>query len=125
MKTFEKYIEHILKNIESRKAIDYGDKNSVRRYNAAADRIAKDVTAIEEQHLDKINAFFQLIYHPDPAVAHAIAWYVYDRKSFSVQQKQEAFRVIQSLLDSGAIKGVDAIHTEFLLRHYPPPSAEK
>lgn len=124
MKTYEQYVAHILKNIESRKTVDLGDKNSVRRYNAAADRIAKDVTAIEEQYPDKINDFFQLIYHPDSAVAHALAWYVYDRKSFSVKQKQEAIRVIQNLLDSGAIKGVDAIYTDFLLRHYPPPKDE-
>ena len=124
MKTYEQYIEHILKDIEKRKTFDYGDRNSVRRYNAAADRIAKDVTAIEEQYPDRINDFFQLIYHPDTEVAHALAWYVYDRKSFSVKQKQEAIRVIQHLLDSGAIKGVAAVHTEFLLRHYPPPEEE-
>ena len=124
MKTFEQYIAHILKDIEKRKTFDYGDRNSVRRYNAAADRIAKDVTAIEEQYPDRINDFFQLIYHPDTEVAHELAWYVYDRKSFSVKQKQEAIRVIQHLLDSGAIKGVAAVHTEFLLRHYPPPEEE-
>jgi hypothetical protein len=41
-----------------------------------------------------------------------------------VKQKQEAISVIQNLLDSGAIKGVAAVHTEFLLRHYQPPKDE-
>lgn len=118
MKTYDQYVQHILKDIELRKSVDYGDKNSVRRYNAAADRIQRDVDTIEQLFPEKIDDFFQMIYHPDVHIATTIAWKVFGGKIFSNDQKLTALEQIKSRLHNGEIKGVDVITTELLLRIY-------
>jgi len=115
MKTFEQCIEHILMDIERRKTVDYGDKNSVRRYNAAYDRMAKNVDRIESMCPECREAFFQYIYHDDPAVSETFACFVFYRNSFSIDQKKDAVRRIEQLLLDGAITGLSTVGYEFLL----------
>jgi hypothetical protein len=46
-KTVDSCIAHILRDIDKRREVDLADKNAVRRYNAAMDRIVKNMEYID------------------------------------------------------------------------------
>ena len=48
--TAEECIHRILVEIEKRKSVDYADKRSVRRYNAAYDRIYANAKYINDNY---------------------------------------------------------------------------
>ena len=56
-KSFEKCFEHILRDIKKRKTVDYLDKNSIRRYNAAADRMFANATYINDTYPERTQEF--------------------------------------------------------------------
>jgi len=102
-KTPQKCIDQILKDIEKRKTVDYSDRQSVRRYNAAMLRIIKNAEYIEKKHPDCVLVFTDLIYHSDPAVAHCCASLTIDRLNCSKEIKIEALNVIKALAAAGKI----------------------
>ena len=61
----EDCITQILKDIDKRKTVNYADKNSVRRYNAAMDRIIVKANYLCDNYPDKMNLFISLLDHPD------------------------------------------------------------
>lgn len=64
-KTGDDYINRILKDIDRRRAVDYGDKNSVRRYNAAMERIIRNAKYIDAHFPEELEKFVELCDHPD------------------------------------------------------------
>lgn len=65
----EECLMRILRDIEKRKTVDYIDKNSVRRYNAAYDRIIENANYLCDNYPEKMELFVALLDHPDYAVA--------------------------------------------------------
>lgn len=71
MKTLspEKCIMHILQDIEKRRTVDYSDGNSVRRYNAAMDRIIEKANYLCDNYPDRMELFIALLGHSDYQIA--------------------------------------------------------
>lgn len=65
----EECLTHILKDIDKRRAVDYADRNSVRRYNAAMDRIVKRANYFCDNYPDKMELFTSFLEHPDYDIA--------------------------------------------------------
>lgn len=102
-KTPQQCIDQILKDIDKRKTVDYSDRQSLRRYNAAMVRIIKNAEYIEKNHPDCVLVFTNLIYHSDPSVAHCCASLTIDRLNCSKEIKIEALNVIKALCAAGKI----------------------
>jgi hypothetical protein len=64
-KTADQCIEYILKNIDKRKDVDYGSRLSVRRFNAAYDRILENARYIDRHYPNALGSLMELIYHQD------------------------------------------------------------
>lgn len=65
----EECITHILIDIDKRRTVDYADKDSVRRYNAAMDQIIAKANYLCDSHPDKMGLFVELLDHPDYQIA--------------------------------------------------------
>ena len=65
----EECITLILKDIDKRRTVDYSDKNSVRRYNAAMDRIIDRANYLCDNYPEKMDLFAALLNHPDYDIA--------------------------------------------------------
>ena len=98
-KTAEQCIENILKDIEFRKSVDYADREAVRRYNAAYDRIFKNISYIDVHYPEKIALLVTLCHHADLDITTHCAPMILRLTNASVQQKQEAISIIEELVD--------------------------
>ena len=115
MKTFEDSIQLILDDIERRKTIDYGNKASVRQYNTAYDRIAKNMKHIETKYPNRKGDILEFMYHEDTNVAHTFSCLVIYGNIFSVEQKKEAVCILDRMLSDGSIHGVDSVTLGFVM----------
>jgi len=95
--SFESYMEDILRNIELRKTVDYGSRSSVRKYNAAYDRIIKNVKAIERNYPERRSIFNEMLSHQDAAVVYLFGCLILDRPNFSLEDRVNALDVLKKL----------------------------
>jgi hypothetical protein len=65
----EECISYILQDIDKRRTVDYSDKNSVRRYNVAMDRIIEKANYLCDNYPEKMGLFIALLDHPDYQIA--------------------------------------------------------
>lgn len=105
-KTIEKCIQEILKNIETRKTVDYGDKASVRRYNAAYDRILRNVMYIEKNYPEHQNLFMEMLSHQDAHVAYCFACLILNRFSYGIEQRKQALSVVKNVYNTRKLNGI-------------------
>ena len=96
-KTADQCIEYILKNIEKRKEVDYGSRLSVRRFNAAYDRIFENAQYIDIHYPDAIGSLMKLIYHQDILVVAHCAPIILALDHSTLAQKWEAIEVVRAL----------------------------
>lgn len=100
-KSFEKCISSILAGIESRKSVDYGDKKSVRKYNAAYGRMKNNAMYINTHYSDRIDELFGLTNHSDPEIAYAVACLIIYHIDCSNTMKRATIGVVKKLYDEG------------------------
>ena len=117
-KIFEERIERIFRDIEKRKTVDYADKNSVRRYNAAMDRIVANVKAINNDYPEQKRAFLDFMYHKDPSIAMTFACMVIHVLSCEVDEKREAIAVVRKLLEDGKLDALQKITVPYNLERW-------
>ena len=96
-KTADQCIEYILKNIDKRKEVDYGSRISVRRFNAAYDRILENARYIDHHHPNALGSLMELIYHQDIFVVEHCAPIILALDHSTLAQKWEAIGVIRAL----------------------------
>lgn len=95
-------IMRILRDIEKRRNIpplDFADRNVVRRYNAAMDRIKENANYFFEHYPDQMDLFIDLVNSPDYAIACHCAHMLYGRKDSTIEQKRLALSVVKKLIN--------------------------
>lgn len=94
----EECITHILKDIDKRRTVDYADKNSVRRYNAAMDRITETANYLCDNHPDKMGLFIELLDHPDYQIAATFTSILFGLHNATEEHKLAAVNSAKQLL---------------------------
>lgn len=94
----EACIEYILRDIDKRRTVDYADKNSVRRYNAAMDRIVSRANFICEHYPDKMELLVTLLDHPDYQIAATCTSVLFGLRSATKEHKLAAIKAARRLL---------------------------
>lgn len=95
-------IDRILRDIEKRRVVkpmDLADRNILRRYNAAMDRIKENADYLCEHHPGQMDLFINLVNSSDFSIACTCAHLLYGMKSSTIVQKQLALSVVKKLMD--------------------------
>ena len=95
-------INGIVQNIEKRRnmqPIDYSDRNAVRRYNAAMDRIIENVDYLSEHYPEDIDLLVNLANSPDCAIAVCCAHLLYNAKNSTNEHRHIALSVLKRLVN--------------------------
>ena len=108
-KTVDQCIETILKSIEQRRSVDYGNRLSVRRFNAAYDKILENARYIDSHYPSQIDAIMKLLYHHDVDVISHCAPIILTLCNSTIEQKREAINVIKLLLTSDKLSKGDKL----------------
>ena len=102
----EECITHILKDIDKRRTVDYADKNSVRRFNTAMDRIIEKANYLCDNYPDKMGLFIALLDHPDYQIAATCTSTLFGLHNATKEHKLAALDSARRLLSH---PGLDAI----------------
>lgn len=102
-KSAEDCIACIIEEVNKRKMVDYGDKKSVREYNASYDKLLRAARCIDEKYPDKMNLLTDLFYHLDVEVVLTSAPLIFLLKNGSKEKKQEAIGVIRKAVENPAV----------------------
>lgn len=94
----EECVARILKDIEKRKTVDYADENSVRRYNAAMDRIIDRANYLCDNHPDKLDLLIALLDHPDNRIAATCTGVLFNLHNATYEHKLLALASAKQLL---------------------------
>ena len=94
----EACIEYILRDIDKRRTVHYADKNSVRRYNAAMDRIVSRANFICENYPDKMELLVTLLDHPDYQIAATCTSVLFRLHSATKEHNLAAIKSARRLL---------------------------
>lgn len=95
-------IKRILRDIDKRRNVnpmDYADRNFVRRYNAAMDRVKANANYFFEHYPDQMDLFIELVNSPDYDIACHCAHMLYGMKNSTVEQKRLALSVVKRLVN--------------------------
>lgn len=112
-KTPEKCISNILKDAEKRKTVDYGDRASVRRFNAAIDRIHANLDYIDEHFPEQINLVIALLDSSESKVSLICAIRLLQFRNATTEQRQKALQTIRRIMDNPSTDKI----TRFALEH--------
>lgn len=102
VRSAQECINRILRDIEKRRNVhpmDFQDRNFVRRYNAAMDRIKENVDYLNEHHPDQMDLFINLVNSPDPLIASHCAHLLYGMEGSTMEQKRLALAVLKRLIN--------------------------
>lgn len=94
----EECITRILKDIDKRRTVDYADKNSVRRYNTAMDRIIERANYICDNYPDKMDLFTAFLDHPDYDIAATCTSVLFGLNNATKEHKFAALTSARQLL---------------------------
>ena len=95
-------IKRILRDIDKRRCInpmDYADRNFVRRYNAAMDRIVENAHYLWDNYPDQRELFLELVCSSDYIIAAHCAHVLYGMKDSAIEHKRLALAVVKKLVD--------------------------
>lgn len=106
-KSIEQCLDEIIKCIGQRKSVDYGNKASVRRFNAAYDRIIKYARYIDVHYPNQIEVLMKLLYHDDLDIVVHCAPIVLTLSNSTIIQKWEAIDVIRGFLSDDRLPKSD------------------
>ena len=94
----EDCIARILKDIDKRRTVDYADKNSVRRYNAAMDRIIERANYLCDNYPDKMELLIALLDHPDFQISETCTAILFGLHNATKEHKSAALHSARQLL---------------------------
>lgn len=97
-KTAEECISRILRDIEKRRSVDYADKKSVRRYNAAIDRIMENANYLCDNYPDQMELFIALVRSPDYSISATCTSILYYLHGSTLEFKRIALGSARQLL---------------------------
>ncbi len=95
-------INRILRDIDKRRDVhplDFADRNVVRRYNAAMDRIIENANYLFENYPDQTGLFLDLVNSSDYSIASHCAHLLYGMKNSTLEQKKLALSVVKKLVN--------------------------
>jgi hypothetical protein len=98
MKSVEVCIEGYLEQIGKRKNVDYADKASVRRFNAAYDKSFQFAKYIDDHYPERLDCFMALLEHPDIDVVMHCAPMLLRLNNTTIEQKRKALETCKSFL---------------------------
>ena len=96
--TAEECIARILKDIDKRRTVEYDDKNSVRRYNAAMDRIVERANYLCDNYPDKMGLLTELLSHSDYSIVATCTSVLFGLHSATKEHKLTALNSARQLL---------------------------
>ena len=102
----EECIARILKDIDKRRTVDYADKNSVRRYNAAMDRIVEKANYLCDNHPDKMELFTALLDNPDYDISATCTSILFGLHNATRDHKLAALAAARQLLLRPDLNGI-------------------
>lgn len=92
------YIDRILNDIEKRRYVDFTDRNSIRRYNAAMDRIIKNANYFCEHFPDQMDMYLKLVDHPDYQISATFTAILFGLRGSTKTHKLAALASARKLL---------------------------
>lgn len=104
--SFDELIAEFIRCIEIRKAVDYGDKHSVRTYNRAADRYGKIVDRIDEHFPDRREDFAALMHSEDSDVRSTAALCVLTQIHYTPEMEKQALKNIREYFRKDPLAGI-------------------
>ena len=117
-KTAEECIRRILVDIKKRKNVDYADKLSVSRYNAAYDRIYANAKYINDNYPAQLSLLTELFNHPDLEVVTHCAPLVFRLDKATKEQKLFAIKTIKKAIDDPRMDSVSKLGFSMNLRDW-------
>lgn len=105
--TVDNRIERILRDIQTRKKVNYACRQEVCSYNRAYDRIAMNIRYIDEHFPDQIGRILALLNSTDVDIITHIAPIVLHLNSCSSEDKLTAFRSLEELLEDERLDKLD------------------
>ncbi len=117
-KTAEECIRRILGDIEKRKIVDYADKLSVRRYNAAYDRMYANAKYINDNYPSQLTLLVELFSHLDFTVVTACAPLVLRLDRATKEQKLLAIDTIKKAIQDPRMDSVSRRGFAMSLRNW-------
>ena len=121
--SYENLFKCFLTDVEKRKNIDYCDKNSIRRYNAAMDRIIKVSRQISEMYPDHIDEFSSLLNSDDIKLQLTCACMMVQFMNCTEKQLYRAQKWIIEYCCNYA-NGAEKMAFEVMFEKHPPKSKE-
>jgi hypothetical protein len=106
-KTVDSCIAHILRDIDKRREVDLANKNSVRRFNAAMDRIVKNMEYIDAHFSDQFCKLTDLLDHPDQKVVDNCMGIMFRLNNCPVEIKRKIIEIAKQRLNDSSIHGSD------------------
>ena len=103
----EECMTRILKDIDKRKTVNYADKNSVRRYNAAMDRIVERANYLCNNYPDKMDLLTALLYHSDYHIASTCTAVLFGLQNATKEHKFAALASAKQLMNHPDINELD------------------
>ena len=104
----EECILRILKDIDKRKTVNYADKNSVRRYNAAMDRIIERANYLCNNYPEKMDLLTALLSHSDYHIASTCTAVLFGLQNATKEYKLAALASAKRLLTHPDINELDS-----------------
>ena len=110
--TFERCLKNIFTDIEKRRSVDYADRNSVRRYNAASDRIYKNFAYIDEHFPDRIESLMEYV---DADNLERIWFFVFGITKMKNSSKEQKVRCVEELRKLRDNPNLGSVERDFAL----------
>lgn len=107
VRSVEYCVEGIFREINKRKEVDYADKNSVRRYNAAYDRFANHLNYLVEHYPESIHVLVDMLDHHDLRVVSHVAPRIIKLKNATKNQKIRALQGVRKIIASPEVDPLD------------------
>lgn len=107
MNCVEDYIRAFLEEVESRKTVDYANKESVKQFNAAYDRAVNYVKYIDKHYPEQIFMLMGLLNHPDVQVIAHCAPMILQMDNSTRKQKHLALETIVKLTEDSRLNKVE------------------
>lgn len=106
-KTVDLCIAHILRDIDKRREVDLADKNSVRRYNAAMDRIVRNMEYIDAYFPNHFCKLSDLLDHPDQKVVDNCMGIMFRLNNCPIETKRKIVGIAKQRLNDPSIHRSD------------------
>ena len=108
-KSVEECLLNIFEDIELRNHVDFASKLSVKRYNAAGDRIRSNFQYIDQNFPQHIDAIIKLLDHPNPKVVAYCAVAMQDLLHCSIADKRKGIAKVKQFIADDSINIPDKV----------------